>query len=108
MVCPRCIKVIRDEFAKLGIEIKSIVLGEVETILPIEELPIDKIKEMLAENGFELIDDKNSRIIEKIKNVVISVIQEYEGEDIEKIINYGTNVLISITFYELYWITEGK
>ena len=31
------------------------------------------------------IDDKSSKIIEKIKNEIISVIQEYEGEDITKI-----------------------
>ena len=91
MVCPRCIKVIMDEFEKLEIEIKSIVLGEVETILPIEKLPLDDIRKMLTENGFELIDDKNSRIIEKIKNVVISVIQEYEGEDIVNI-NFPNHV----------------
>lgn len=85
MVCPRCIKVVREELEKLGVKLKSIVLGEVETELPKDQLPLEKIKQVLLENGFELIDDKISRIIEKIKNEVISVIQEYEGEDITKI-----------------------
>lgn len=85
MVCPRCIKVVRDELDKLNVKVKSIVLGEVETELPKEKLPLGKIEKAMLENGFELIDDKNSKIIEKIKNEVISVIQEYEGEDITKI-----------------------
>lgn len=85
MVCPRCIKVVREELEKLGVKVKFIVLGEVETELPKDKLPLEKIKQVLLENGFELIDDKISRIIEKIKNEVISVIQEYEGEDITKI-----------------------
>ena len=85
MVCPRCIKVVREELDKLNVKVKSVVLGEVETELPKEKLPLDKIKKVLLENGFELIDDKNSKIIEKIKNEVISIIQKYEGEDITEI-----------------------
>ena len=85
MVCPRCIKVVGEELEKLNIKVKSIILGEVETELPKEKLPIDKIQKVLLDNGFELIDDKNSKIIEKIKSEIISVIQNYEGEDISQI-----------------------
>lgn len=85
MVCPRCIKVVREELEKLNIEINSIVLGEVETELPKEKLPMDKISKILKSNGFELIDDSVSRTIEKIKKIIISVIQEYEDENLTKI-----------------------
>ncbi len=85
MVCPRCIKVVREELEKLDIVINSIVLGEVETELPKEKLPIDKITKILKDNGFELIDDNTTRIIEKIKKTIISVIQEYEDENLTKI-----------------------
>jgi AraC-like DNA-binding protein len=85
MVCPRCIKVVREELEKLDVAINSIILGEVETKLPKEKLPIDKIAKVLKENGFELIDDNTTRIIEKIKKTIISVIQEYEDENLTKI-----------------------
>ncbi len=85
MVCPRCIKVVREELEKLNIVINSITLGEVETQLPKEKLPIDKITKILKDNGFELIDDSISRTIEKIKKIIISVIQEYEDENLIKI-----------------------
>ncbi|MEE9432014.1 MAG: AraC family transcriptional regulator [Melioribacteraceae bacterium] len=85
MVCPRCIKVVCDEFEKLGIKVQSIILGEVETELSREKLPINKISKVLVKNGFELISDNTSIIIEQIKNEIISVIQEYENEDLTKI-----------------------
>lgn len=91
MVCPRCIKVVREELTKIGVEIRNIELGEVETLLPIDKLPLSKISEILTQNGFELIDDKNSRLIEKIKNEIISVIQEYSGEDIAQI-NFSEHI----------------
>jgi YesN/AraC family two-component response regulator len=85
MVCPRCIKVVSDELEKLGIAIKSIILGEVETELPKNLLPLQQISEVLALNGFELIEDEKSKIIERIKNEIISAIQQYEEIDLEKI-----------------------
>jgi len=85
MVCPRCIKVVRDELEKLNVKIKSITLGEVETKISKEKLPLDQISNVLAENGFELINDSSAIIIEQIKNEIISVIQEYEDEDLANI-----------------------
>ena len=87
MVCPRCIKVVREELEKMGLEIESISLGEVEIKKTIKNLPIEKISKVLIDNGFELIDDKNSKIIEEIKKHVILTIQKYEDEDLSNI-NY--------------------
>lgn len=87
MVCPRCIKVVREELERLGIEILSISLGAVETKNSIVNLPIKKISKVMIENGFELIDDKNSKTIEEIKKHVILTIQKYEDEDLSNI-NY--------------------
>ena len=95
MVCPRCIKVVREELEKLDIVINSIALGEVETLLPKEKLPIDKITKVLKDNGFELIDDSISRTIEKIKKIIISVIQEYEDENLTKI-NFPSQIASEI------------
>ena len=85
MVCNRCVKVVREELTNLGVEIKNISLGEVETVQSKSKLPLNKISEVLIENGFELIDDNKSKIIEQIKTEIISVIQEYENEDLTKI-----------------------
>ncbi len=82
MVCPRCIKVVRDELEKLGVTILSILLGEVETAEPREKLPLQKIASVLNENGFELIEDTKSKIIEDVKNEIISSVQQYKEVDL--------------------------
>ncbi len=74
MVCNRCIFVVRQELEKLGVVIKNISLGEVETELPVNILPIDKISSVLAQNGFELLENKKAKIVEKIKSLVIKVL----------------------------------
>ena len=85
MVCDRCIKSVSKILCDMQIEHQTVLLGEVSSNSQIDTALKEELKYRLRDEGFELIDDKNSRIIEKIKNVVISVIQEYEGEDIEKI-----------------------
>ena len=67
MVCNRCIKVVQEELSKLGLRVKNIKLGEVNVETTDGNMPIKKIEAILSENGFELIDDINARIIEKLK-----------------------------------------
>ncbi len=85
MVCPRCIKVVSEELEKLNVKTLSIALGEVVTIKNKTELPLQKISEILKENGFELIEDSKAKTIELIKKEIISAIQQYEKIDLEKI-----------------------
>ena len=67
MVCNRCIKVVSEELTKLGLQISFIELGRVELKAQVNTLKLEQVNKVLNENGFELIDDKKSRIIEKIK-----------------------------------------
>ncbi len=79
MVCNRCIKVIKDELEKLGIKYKNISLGEVELEYQLDKEKLHLLESALTENGFELIIDKHTKIIEGIKNIVIETI--YNNED---------------------------
>ena len=81
MVCNRCIKVVREELTGLGFTIKSIELGEVILKEQLSPEDADKVKQVLADNDFELIDDKKSWIINKIKTLII----EYIHHDREKL-----------------------
>ena len=74
MVCNRCIKVVKEELEKLGLKINRIVLGEVDLDKPVNANLTKKIKHVLGENGFELIEDRRVKIIEKIKQLVIETI----------------------------------
>ena len=86
MVCPRCIKVVGEELEKLGVKFHSINLGEVVTEKPKEKLPLKKISKVLELNGFELIEDSKSKLIEDIKKIIISSIQQHDVLDLENIV----------------------
>ncbi len=75
MVCDRCKTAVFTELNKIGIEPKSIELGEID--LGSRELDPEELS-MLSGNlitqGFELIDNKKSRVIEQIKTFIIEQI----------------------------------
>ena len=84
MVCNRCIKVVDEEITNLNFHIENIKLGRVELSRQPEDSELNKIKEVLQENGFELIDDKKSQLIDAIKTVIIELIH-YNKEKAEHI-----------------------
>jgi AraC-like DNA-binding protein len=82
MVCNRCIMVVQNELDKLGLETNSITLGEVSFDKELTLAERNLLGDALIPLGFELIDDKKSRIIEKIKNVIIDLVH-YKSDDIK-------------------------
>lgn len=71
MVCLRCKMVVKEELTKLGLHYTSVELGEAEVIENISAEQHDQIKTALLKSGLELMDDKKSILIQKIKNVII-------------------------------------
>jgi YesN/AraC family two-component response regulator len=86
MVCNRCIMVVRSELEKLSFHPVQIQLGEAVIEEELSDDQLEQIGKQLAELGFELIDDQRSRLIEKIKNVVIQMV--HYSEETPKI-NYS-------------------
>lgn len=80
MVCNRCIKVVKEEIERLGYSVQSIELGEVVLRGETGSGDLEQIAGELAENGFELIKDKRSELINRIKTLII----EYIHHDREK------------------------
>lgn len=72
--------VVQNELDKLGIDAKNIKLGAVvlEKTLSSEEKK--KLENALIPLGFELIDDKKSRIIEQIKITIIDLVQNQDND----------------------------
>jgi AraC family transcriptional regulator len=75
MVCPRCIKVVSEELKNLGFDVITIQLGKVELNNIVSVNNFKDIREVLNKNGFELLDDKKSKIIETIKVLIIEGIR---------------------------------
>ena len=80
MVCNRCIMVVQNELNKLNLPAVRIKLGEVifEKEPTVEEKT--KLAEAFSALGFEVIDDKKSRIIEKIKNTIIALVHHHDND----------------------------
>ncbi len=78
MVCIRCKMVVRDELTKLGWHYTTVELGEAEILENISAGEHDQIKIALLKSGLELMDDKKSVLIQKIKNVIIELVHYSE------------------------------
>jgi AraC family transcriptional regulator len=85
MVCNRCIKVVKEEMEKLNYGVEKIELGEVVISSDKDKFNLEKIKEALEENGFELFDNRNANIIERIKILIINSIHHQSIESFSDI-----------------------
>lgn len=119
MVCSRCKMVVKSEFEKLGLHTIAVELGEVE----LQEAITENQKEILLQNlqalGFDLIDDKKSKTIEKIKNLIVDLVHhrnnelkanlsDYLAENLNQDYNSLSNLFSEIenTTIEKYFISQ--
>ncbi len=78
MVSNRCKMAVKDELKKLGLHFIVVDLGEVDVMENINMHQREQLKAGLLAQGFELMDDKKSMLIEKIKNVIIEMVHHSE------------------------------
>jgi AraC-like DNA-binding protein len=82
MVCIRCKMVVKSELEKLGLHYISVELGEVEILENITTEQLNQFDEGLKKSGLEIMDDKKSMLIEKIKNSIVELVH-YSDEQIK-------------------------
>jgi AraC-like DNA-binding protein len=70
--------VVKAELLKLGIAFKTVDLGEVEIEAPISTAQRNQLKIAFLKSGLELMDDKKSVLIEKIKNIIVDLVHYSE------------------------------
>ena len=86
MVSLRCKILVKEELTKLGLHYVIVDLGMVEILEDITQKQHDVLKVNLLRSGLELLDDKKTILIEKIKNLIIEMIH-YSDEIPE--VNYS-------------------
>jgi len=111
--------VVKSEFEKLGLQPTTVELGEVE----LEKEISDEQKEVLLENlqvlGFDLIDDKKTKTVERIKNLIVDLVHhknnelkinlsDYLAENLNQDYNSLSNLFSEIenTTIEKYFISQ--
>lgn len=74
MVSNRCKMAVKEELKKLGLHFIVVDLGEVEIMENLTEVQRELVKLALHNSGLELMDDKRSILIEKIKNAIVEMV----------------------------------
>lgn len=80
MVCPRCIRTVSRLIADAGLAVKNVRLGEAELAASPNPVQLAALRQSLEAEGFELLDDRNSRLVEQIKNLIIKEIHYAVGK----------------------------
>ncbi|MBK8298431.1 MAG: helix-turn-helix transcriptional regulator [Saprospiraceae bacterium] len=111
MVSLRCKLVVKQELENLGIPYTFVELGFVDIPGEITDKTRDQLKINLLRSELELMDDKKSIIIERIKNIVTEMIHYSDeipdvnySEFISNKLNYDYNYLSNL-FSEVKGIT---
>lgn len=87
MVCPRCIMVVTNQAQETDLELESVALGVVKLMKEPTKDQLAAFKMNLEKNGFELIDDNKSMLLERIKTLVIDTI--HHNDQFELTLNWS-------------------
>jgi AraC-like DNA-binding protein len=103
MVSQRCKMMVKTELKKLGLRYVVVDLGLVEILEDITKTQREQLKTNLLKSGLDLLDDKKSILIEKIKNVITEMIHHSDelpvlnySDFISKKLNYDYTYLSNI------------
>lgn len=80
MVCIRCEMVVKSELEKLGLQHISVKIGEAVVKKDLSPAQREQFNIALKKSGLELLDDKKSMLVEKIKNVIIELVHYTEDQ----------------------------
>lgn len=119
MVCSRCKMVVKSELEKLGLRPLAVDLGEVEIADELEGYQRQDIHAALQKFGFALLDDKKSVVIERVKNLIVDLVQnknnqlktnlsDYLSRELNHDYTYITNLFTQVegTTIEQYFIAQ--
>lgn len=79
MVCDRCILVVKNVVQEQGLLAREVSLGEVVLEQKLNEMQYHTLKTALEDLGFELLEDKKSKLMEHIKAAIIDLVQKHNG-----------------------------
>ena len=79
MVCARCLRTVGRLAGEAGLATKSIQLGEIKLDASPAPEQLATFRASLETEGFELLDDRTSRLVEQVKTLVIGEIHHAAG-----------------------------
>lgn len=114
MVCIRCQMVVKAELEKLGLKYIDVKIGEADIIDNMSREQLDQLDVALKKSGLQLMDDKKSILVEKIKSAIIELVHYTEeqikvnlSDYLSEKLNYDYTYLANL-FSEVKGITIEK
>lgn len=101
MVCDRCIMSVRQQLDQAGLAYKNVQLGQVELSSDPAPAQLDQLRDSLQQNGFELLDDRKSKIVDRIKTTVVTMIQGYAEDEFNKKISVILQEKLQLDYHYL-------
>lgn len=114
MVCDRCKLVVRAQLKTAGLPFLSVELGEVTLSETPDPDKLDRFRQAIEKDGFELIADRAARTISQIKTQIIEYVREDEDHGRHNFSDYLSEKLakdystLSKLFSEVEGITIEK
>ncbi len=108
MVSIRCKMAVKAALDQLGLHYTSVELGEVDVKENLSQIQLSVLAKLLKSYSLELMDDKKSMLIEKIKNVIIEMVHysdelyqinfsDFLSEKLHQDYTYLSNLFSSVT-----------
>lgn len=107
MVSLRCKALVEEELKRLGVSSQHVIvdLGLVNILKDISEEQKETFKLNLLKSGLEVLDEKRSELIEKVKNVIIEMI--HYTEEMPKV-NYSDYISEKVGLDSNYLSSQFK
>ncbi|MDR8389850.1 AraC family transcriptional regulator [Aliifodinibius sp. S!AR15-10] len=78
MVCSHCAEVLQEKLTDAGFDVQKIELGELYLSEAVTKKDYERLVSIIRNNGFDIIDDENSRTVEQIKQLIIQQVRSEE------------------------------
>jgi YesN/AraC family two-component response regulator len=102
MVSRRCKLIVEAELNAMGLTFCTVELGEVETDRELTAVELAQLKQELLKTGLEIMDDKKTMLIEKIKNIIVEMIHVSD----EKPTTNFSNFISQKLNYEYHYLSN--
>jgi AraC-like DNA-binding protein len=81
MVCSHCAEVLKEKLENADFQVEAIELGELTLNKPLKAARYSELVKVIRENGFDIINDQNSKLVEQIKQLIIQLVRT--GHELE-------------------------
>ena len=79
MVCNHCAEVLKEKLNEANFEVAKIELGELTLSEPVTPEKREELMLVIKDNGFDVISDQNSQMVEKVKQLIIRLVRSDEA-----------------------------